>query len=267
MLACALGTPSRARGKHTPPAVATPAEPSEAALRAAFDKWKAEHGVTFASPDEEEADLRQWAENDASIRSHNAAGTGFELGHNAYSAYSWGQFQTLMDIGPLTERRAHREVPAIGIHAPGDYNGNLEKLRDATRGPEARARAAAEAALKHSGNGKEWASVARSDKPHRMSLALGNRNPHVPEERDWVAEGGVSNVYDQGSCGSVRARDAESAVPTPSARPCRRRHRDRRPLARRSARGVRRPPLAARSVGPSRRLAQWRGSTLRRRAS
>lgn len=191
LVGSALAVRARGGSREQPPAVRSE--------RAAFAAWKVVHGVTYDSADEEEREFVQWLENDASIRSHNAAAVGWELGHNVYSSHSWEQFQWKMGIG-LGERKQAREASPIGAeHRAGDYAGDTPALRATLEKARRAVGAASEA-------GREWESVLGAKL--RAPSALLGTNPRVPESRDWVAEGGVSPVNNQANCGSVRRRNA-----------------------------------------------------------
>lgn len=166
--------------------------------RAAFEEWKEAHGISYDSAAEENVEFTQWLENDESIKAHNRAGVGWELGHNAYSSHTWGQFKKKMGID-MTERKLEREFPSIGVHKAGDFAGDSPAVLKARLEKVARQHAGSAV-----GSGRQWETVLSAQRG--MSLSLGNANPNVPEERDWVAEGGVVEpVPNQGNCGSVRA--------------------------------------------------------------
>ncbi|KAJ1639618.1 hypothetical protein T492DRAFT_584662 [Pavlovales sp. CCMP2436] len=56
-------------------------------------------------------------------------------------------------------------------------------------------------------DGQEWESVLNPS-----STQLGNTNSKVPASRDWVAEGAVSEVYNQANCGACWSFAAAGAI-------------------------------------------------------
>mmetsp|Transcript_7965 Transcript_7965/g.20449 ORF Transcript_7965/g.20449 Transcript_7965/m.20449 type:complete len:647 (+) Transcript_7965:58-1998(+) len=161
------------------PTSLSPEAVAEAKLHAEFAEWKAEHGITFASDAEEEAEYEQWKENDATIKGHNGgADAGFELGHNAYSSHSWAQFQAKMSTPDLVDRRKKRKHKPVGIHRDGDFTGH------------------------------DWEKSQRST----QMLGLSSSNSNVPDERDWVKEGAVTRVYNQANCGSCWSFSSTGAI-------------------------------------------------------
>lgn len=227
LVACLLGAAAGERRREAGRAR------GDESQQAAFARWKAAHGVRFASAAEEALEYAQWADNDATIAAHNEAVSEYQLGHNAYSSHSWEQFKRKMNVG-LSARKLARHSSALGVHRAGDYAGDSPALQ----------RLAVERGRLGS---------------MRMSTDHGNRNRNVPEARDWAAEGGVSPVYDQGSCGSVRA------APRHAVRAATRGSGARADASRPAALPAARPPT--RSAGRSPRPVRWRASTLRPTAS
>ncbi|CAM9145108.1 unnamed protein product [Pylaiella littoralis] len=139
-----------------------------------FRAWMAEHGIVFRTREDFGDRLRIFADNSEFIEKHNAAGDGstFTLGHNEFSHLTWAEF-----------KESH-----LGYQRPG------RAPAPAQRRP-----------------GKPWAPAAEKVAASRRRL-VAESEYNLPSEVDWVEDGAVTPVQNQGMCGSCWAFSAIGAM-------------------------------------------------------
>jgi C1A family cysteine protease len=96
-------------------------------LNKEFEAWKATHGKTYASVDEEATALMAWESNDEIIRSTNAKNLSYTLGHNEFSDLTWEQFhrfhmsELFLNTPPKNMMRVHLPNPDVKLDDAVDW--------------------------------------------------------------------------------------------------------------------------------------------------
>mmetsp|Transcript_1731 Transcript_1731/g.2574 ORF Transcript_1731/g.2574 Transcript_1731/m.2574 type:complete len:372 (-) Transcript_1731:82-1197(-) len=152
---------------------------SSSELREKFDEWMAKYNKVYSAKEEREHRFQIWRDTERLIENHNSQEPSptFSLGHNAYSDLTLDEFHEhfSMDTAyrPNSEVTMPQDEPQQAVDPAASMNFVSEELYE---------------------------------------RAVARRVQDLPDSVDWVASGDVTNVKDQGPCGSCWAFSSVGAV-------------------------------------------------------
>lgn len=152
----------------------TDGEPAATTMMEMFQRWKAEYNRSYATPEEERRRLRVYARNVRYIEATNAAaGLAYELGETAYTDLTNDEFMAMYTAPPLRSA------------ADDDDDAATTTIITTRAGPV---------------------------DEHQQPEVYFNESAGAPASVDWRASGAVTEVKDQGRCGSCWAFSTVAVV-------------------------------------------------------
>uniref|UniRef100_A0A0E0EUZ9 Uncharacterized protein n=1 Tax=Oryza meridionalis TaxID=40149 RepID=A0A0E0EUZ9_9ORYZ len=152
----------------------TDGEPAATTMMEMFQRWKAEYNRSYATPEEERRRLRVYARNVRYIEATNAAaGLAYDLGETAYTDLTNDEFMAMYTAPPLRSA------------ADDDDDAATTTIITTRAGPV---------------------------DEHQQPEVYFNESAGAPASVDWRASGAVTEVKDQGRCGSCWAFSTVAVV-------------------------------------------------------
>lgn len=148
-------------------------------IKEKFDEWMSKYNKVYSAKEELEHRFAIWKDTDKIIEEHNSQDPTptFSLGHNSYSDLTLGEFHEHFSLGAY---HPNSEVPQVDLDLIDVHDHPAVAINAAVGGIQ--------------------------------ESAIARKVEELPDAVDWVADGAVTTVKDQGSCGSCWAFSSVGAV-------------------------------------------------------
>ena len=194
---------------------------SAAGLHALFDDWKAKFEREYSSLEEMLRRRAIWLENHVRILEHNsiAEGSGeltFTLGHNQFSDMTFEEFKQFVRIGEFAAPMRTKTLSRAS-----DSENSKDKVEDVSaeaveniqQNGELDADAAVMRKLRTGESSSSSSDVEQTEEDSKeQAEEVDTNNAELPEYVNWVEQGAVASVKNQGMCGSCWAFSAVGAI-------------------------------------------------------